>query len=708
MNQLATPAEAVAATLWPDNTIGQLFRQLERIDLLLQQWADQVRQQQEHHVLEAFTLSQEEINARIIAPEGAPYCLTTMTQWSSDAAALDVGDCDLLDQVVTRFDLTDFEKDVLLLGLLPYFDSRYFSLFSALQGSQQKKWPSFELALNLLCSFPSEKVIQEVSFLSQSPLLSFQLLSLGKKGEQQGEGWNQTLFQTDPGVYHYLTGRSHLPTLLAGCAEWLPAPANPEEGLCPLSVSAGLAALVPDAEGVRPVMMLRGASDSGRALAITRAAMVLGGETLQLDISRLPENDKDAQFLLTQVLREIRMRAAVLLVRSLETLAEERKGLLAAFAQQLNQPGLQVVCLCKPQVAMIWLPHVQQLVVDMPVLDVAEKEALLRRSLDPITATSIDVAALCRRLHFTAQTLPRILQEAHGYRALRDPASMLTEGDLRKAFRLRSQQNFGNLARRIEPKRTFDDLIVGEELHQHLTEILIATKHRNRVLEKGFAAKVGYGTGISALFYGDSGTGKTMAAEVIAGQLGVDVIQIDLATVVSKYIGETEKNLSRIFDLAEADAGVLFFDEADALFGKRSAVKDAKDRHANIEVSYLLQRLESYPGLVILATNNRSHLDDAFSRRLTFITRFAFPDAALRERMWRGIWPEELSMSPEVDFKQLALRAELTGANIRNIALLATWLAADDGSDYIGYPHIERAMQRELAKIGRLALQTGA
>lgn len=707
MNQLDSSAGDTAATLWIDNTTAQLFRQLERIDLLLQQWADQVRQQQEHHVLETFILPPEEINARILAPKGAPNCLVSTVQWDSNAFAVDAGECDLLNQVIVRFDLTEFEKDVLLLGLLPYFDSRYFSLFSALQGSQQKKWPNFELALNLFCFFPLEKVIQEVSFLSQSPLLNCQLLNLGKKGEQQGEGWNQTLFLTDPGVYHFLTGRCHLPASLADCAQWLSAPENPEQVLCPPEVSAGLTALTPDAEGVRPVMMLRGPADSGRALAIICTAMTMQCETLQLDLSRLPENDKDAQFLLTQALREIRLRAAVFLVRSLESLTE-RKELLAAFAQLLNQPGLRVVCLCEPQTAMIWLPHIQQLVVDMPMFDVAEKEALLRRSLDSVTAANIDVMEICRRLHFTPQTLPRLLQEARGYQALRDPASELMEVDVRKAFRLRSQQNFGKLARRIEPKRTFEDLIVGEELCQQLAEIVIATKHRNLVLEKGFAAKVGYGTGISALFYGDSGTGKTMAAEVIAGRLGVDVIQIDLATVVSKYIGETEKHLSRIFDLAEADAGVLFFDEADALFGKRSAVKDAKDRHANIEVSYLLQRLESYPGLVILATNNRSHLDDAFSRRLTFITRFAFPDAVLRERMWRGIWPKKVSVAPEVDFKQLALRAELTGANIRNIALLAAWLAADDGSDDIGYQHIDRAMQRELAKIGRLALHTGA
>ncbi|WP_423143253.1 ATP-binding protein [Pseudomonas chlororaphis] len=449
-------------------------------------------------------------------------------------------------------------------------------------------------------------------------------------------------------------------------------------------------------------MMLRGEADSGRAMAITYAMMIMNGETLQLDLARLPTNNMDAQLVLTQVLRQARMWAACLVVRSIELLTEELSELLPIFAQQLNQPGLHVVCLCERREPMVWLPHLEQLVVDMPTLDITEKEALLCRSLRAFTTSHIDVPALCRRLSFTAKTLPQILKEAELYQKLRDPGSPLSEVDLRKAFRLRSQQNFGKLARRIEPRRTFENLIVDAELYQQLTEILIATRQRDPVLKNGFSDKIGYGTGISALFYGDSGTGKTMAAEVIAQQLGVDLIQIDLATVVSKYIGETEKNLSRIFDLAEADAGVLFFDEADALFGKRSVVKDAQDRHANIEVSYLLQRLENYPGLVILSTNNRSHLDDAFSRRLTFITRFPFPDVALRERMWRSIWPEPLNLASEVDFTRLAMRAELTGANIRNIALLATWLAVDERAPDIGIQHIEQAMKRELAKIGRL------
>ncbi len=246
-------------------------------------------------------------------------------------------------------------------------------------------------------------------------------------------------------------------------------------------------------------------------------------------------------------------------------------------------------------------------------------------------------------------TLLQSLSDADAYRELRG-AHALSVDDLCRAFRQRSQQAFGGLATRVEPRRTFDDLIVADGLNKQLEEVLAAVRFREEMLARGFARKIAYGTGVSALFHGDSGTGKTLVAEVLAGALGVDMIKIDLATVVNKYIGETEKHLARIFDIAEADSGLLFFDEADALFGKRSETRDSHDRYANIEISYLLQRLESYTGLVILATNNRSHLDEAFTRRLSFIIRFPFPDLTLRERMWRGIWPAEIRVAEDVDF----------------------------------------------------------
>ncbi|KWN66030.1 ATP-binding protein [Burkholderia ubonensis] len=361
-----------------------------------------------------------------------------------------------------------------------------------------------------------------------------------------------------------------------------------------------------------------------------------------------------------------------------------------------------MICLTTPHATPVWLGALPHLQLDVPVRTLEDNLALVRSQLDPAwDEAPLALPALVQRFPVRPDTLRQTLQEAELYRQCRDPGAPLSAADLRAAFRLRAQQDFGKLAQRIEPVRTFDDLIVSDEVRLQLDEILAAIRQRDAVWRQGFARKVGYGFGISALFHGDSGTGKTMVAEVLAGALGVDLIKVDLSTVVNKYIGETEKNLSRIFDLAQADAGVLFFDEADALFGKRSETKDAHDRHANIEVSYLLQRLENYPGLVVLSTNHRAHLDSAFTRRLTFITRFRFPDAALRAQMWRQIWPAGVALDADLPFDELAREAELSGANIRNIALLASWLAADARTP-VRRAHLDQALRRELAKLGRI------
>jgi SpoVK/Ycf46/Vps4 family AAA+-type ATPase len=217
--------------------------------------------------------------------------------------------------------------------------------------------------------------------------------------------------------------------------------------------------------------------------------------------------------------------------------------------------------------------------------------------------------------------------------------------------------------------------------------------------EWGFGARLNRGRGLSALFSGSSGTGKTMAAEILANHLGLDLYRIDLAGVVSKYIGETEKNLRKVFDSAEQSGAILFFEEADALFGKRTEVKDSHDRYANIEVNYLLQRMEEYGGLAILATNRKSALDGAFLRRLRFLVDFPFPDTNSRLRIWQKVFPPEAEIG-ELDYGLLG-RMEISGGNIKNIALNAAFLAADQGTA-IGMAHVMHAAQREYAKMDKL------
>jgi SpoVK/Ycf46/Vps4 family AAA+-type ATPase len=274
--------------------------------------------------------------------------------------------------------------------------------------------------------------------------------------------------------------------------------------------------------------------------------------------------------------------------------------------------------------------------------------------------------------------------------------------DLWQACRHQASGHLEELAEKIEPCYDWDDIVVPSKVLRQLREITSQVAHRHLVYQGwGFGKKLNRGRGISALFSGASGVGKTMAAEVMARHLNLDLYRIDLAGVVSKYIGETEKNLRRVFDAAERSGAILFFDEADALFGKRSEVKDSHDRYANIEVNYLLQRMEDYRGLAILATNMKSALDSAFMRRLRFIVDFPFPDAAQRKTIWQKVFPSAAALDG-LDFGVLS-RLEIPGGNIRNIAVNAAFLAAGEGCS-ISMPHVMRAAHREYTKVDRLIM----
>jgi SpoVK/Ycf46/Vps4 family AAA+-type ATPase len=262
---------------------------------------------------------------------------------------------------------------------------------------------------------------------------------------------------------------------------------------------------------------------------------------------------------------------------------------------------------------------------------------------------------------------------------------------------LQARPAFGDLAQRLDARARWDDLVVPESVEDVLQQLAAQVRSRRQVLEQwGFSTKYSRGLGVSALFAGPSGTGKTMAAEVLAHELGLELYRVDLSATLSKWIGETEKNLRRIFDAAEDSGAILLFDEADALFGKRTDVRDAHDRYANVEVSYLLQRIEQYSGLAILTTNREDDLDRAFVRRLRYIVRFAFPSPEMRENIWRKIFPVATPVG-DLDVAKLA-RLNLAGGNIRGIAINAAFLAADEGVP-VQMHHLLRATHAEYAKL---------
>ena len=268
-----------------------------------------------------------------------------------------------------------------------------------------------------------------------------------------------------------------------------------------------------------------------------------------------------------------------------------------------------------------------------------------------------------------------------------------------QAARMQTRARLSEIAQRIEPTATWEDLVLPETEKKVLLQITAAQRQRNKVHHQwGFWRRGARGLGCSALFAGPSGTGKTLSAEILAGELQLDLYRIDLSQIVNKYIGETEKNLRRVFDAAEDSGAVLLFDEADALFGKRSEVKDSRDRYANIEVSYLLQRMEAYQGLAILTTNMKSVLDTAFLRRLRHVVQFPFPDPAQRTELWRRVFPADTPMEgfDPVRLSQLAL----AGGNIRNIALAAAFLAAD-AEEPVRMEHLYDAARSEYAKLDK-------
>jgi AAA+ superfamily predicted ATPase len=274
--------------------------------------------------------------------------------------------------------------------------------------------------------------------------------------------------------------------------------------------------------------------------------------------------------------------------------------------------------------------------------------------------------------------------------------------DLCIACRNQANHKLKELAIKIEPRCGWKDIVLPQDKVDLLREICNQVEHRHRVYDQwGFGKKMARGKGLSVLFAGPPGTGKTLAAEVIANELGLDLYRIDLSGVVSKYVGETEKNLEEIFKEAETSNGILLFDEADALFGKRTQISDAHDRYANIEVSYLLQKMEEYEGIVILATNLRENMDDAFTRRIKFVVEFPFPDEESRLQIWKGHFPKEAPVNKSINYQYLAEHFPLSGGNIANTVLNSAFLASEIGSD-INMDRIIHGTKREYEKVGKL------
>jgi hypothetical protein len=596
----------------------------------------------------------------------------------SQSSTDDLESASALNYLSAAFNLTPFERQVLLLCAGVELSASLARLCATAQGSSQFTYPTFSL---VLAAFPDA---HWDALTPIAPLRRWRMIEPGNDSSL-----TQSKLRIDERVLHYLTGISYLDERLQGLMQ-----ASIADEKLPCShqpLVQGIVKLWSKADGNRllPVIHLCGEGQGKEAIAIT-ACTHLG---MQLHILRAV--DIPARVAEREALARLWEREAVL---SQSALLVDCEGLDSADQMRAVIPFIEtlqtrtfIAGVERFQISKCPVVHLE---VNSSTL--AEQRQLWQQVLGQQAAElNGQLEGLISQLNLSAATIQAVWTEVNSQAEI-EPSEALAQR-LWEICRVQARTHLDQLAQRITPMATWEDLVLPERERQMLKEIAAQVKQRSKVYDVWeFAVRGANGLGISTLFVGASGTGKTMAAEVLAHELHLDLYRIDLSQVVSKYIGETEKNLRKVFDAAEAGGAILLFDEADALFGKRSEVKDSHDRYANIEVSYLLQRMEVYRGLAILTTNMKSALDNAFLRRIRFVVQFPFPDIVQRSEIWQRIFPSKLP-TEGLDFKKLA-RLNIPGGNIRNIALNAAFLAADEDKP-VQMVHLLRAAKSEYTKL---------
>jgi hypothetical protein len=566
-----------------------------------------------------------------------------------------------IDTLTQLFELSGFERNLLLLVAGVEMDARLGQLCAQASGHASRPWATFGLALSALPSAHWDALAPS------EPLRRWRLLEL-----DESAGLTSGRVRMDERVLHYLAGLNGLDQRLQPLLQ----PLAPSDLMCRAHTEVSVAACDRlQREGGRPRMILLSGDDpQGQQDVAADIARRLGLTLYGLHAADIPTTAHEQAALATLWQREAVLLGSALLIEQHDADGKT----LERFAERLG--GLLIIASRVPNAL-----DGESFRVERP--DVPEQRRLWQEAFGP---RGSELAPLLDKLAG---------QYRLGARRIAGIAARLgAEIDLtalHSACRT-DTPGMSELAQPIEVRSDWGDLVLPEAQQRILQQIAVHTHHRLTVHHDwGFADKSARGLGIATLFWGDSGTGKTLAAEVLANTLGLALYRIDLSAVVSKYIGETEKNLRRVFDSAEELGAILLFDEADALFGKRSEVKDSHDRYANIEVSYLLQRMEAYRGLAILTTNHKAALDTAFARRLRFVVHFPFPDEAQREALWHGVFPDAAPLA-QLDYRKLA-RLAVPGGTIRNIALAAAFLAAEAGTP-IDMQHLLRAAHIEAAK----------
>ena len=613
-----------------------------------------------------------------------------------------------LDDLCRTFGLNAFDRSALLVCLAPALDLRFEQLYGYLQDDVTRKQASPSLILDLLCPPGPQRLQRLWHFADAAPLVRCRLIE--RTPDPQGERSHllNQLWRPAPIVVSWLIGHSPDVLPISHGARWvMPGEEHLADAcaLLPAQVQAALAHAAASAEVPPPAVVVWGDDALTRTAVAFFLACQLKRPLLLANAAALSPEDRPLNAL-AEWQRDARLLQAVLCIQGWTAWAAEADMPQPLAAALLSHPGWLVIegnarWPAHPAEARGVSRRIVRIGCSTPPYEHRRQlwQHHLQRAGVPL-AEDPDDAALAGAFAMTAGQIRDAVAVARD--EAMQQAGLVDNALLFAVARAQTSPALGNLARKITPRYAWADLVLPDDQLALLRELVATVRSRPLVLEEwGVGRKLAASEGVTALFAGPPGTGKTMAAEVIAAELRLDLYKIDLSTIISKYIGETEKNLERIFSEAEHSNAILFFDEADAIFGKRSEVRDAHDRYANIEVSYLLQRMEGYNGVTILATNLRANLDEAFIRRLQFAVDFPFPDEAYRLRIWQTLFPPQTPRDDSVDFAWLARRLKLAGGNIRNIIVGAAFLAASNGGK-VSMAHLLHSARRELQKMGRL------
>ena len=599
----------------------------------------------------------------------------------ADAEAAEAAGADVrLRRLVRSFDLQPLDVELLLVALAPDLDPRFERLYGYLHDDVSRRRASIGLALELVGAGGASGAGRARLGVS-GPLVAGGLLVV----EDTERPFLTRALRVPDRVAGHLVGDDTTDPLVAAL-EVTPSDRD----------LAGSATLERGLRAGARLAYVRERIGTAPLTVAARALARLGPPPVVIDLGRLgPREEADAA---TAAIREARLRGCGLVAGPVDVLAERGPAAVRAFAE--------AACVTVLHGARGWDPAWSRAVaflVEAELPTAAERRDAWHAALDG--SASGDMAAAIAALPY--RLAPEQVERAAEAGRLTAAAAgrALAVGDVAAGARSQNAAGLDRLARRIEPRVGWSDLVLPAPVIEQLGELTARARHRDRVLDDwGLGRTSLKGRGVTALFAGDSGTGKTMSAEVIAGSLGLDLYVIDLSTIVDKYIGETEKNLDRVFNEADRVNGVLLFDEADAIFGKRSEVKDARDRYANVEVAYLLQRMEVFDGMAVLTTNLRANVDEAFLRRLDAIVDFPVPDVEDRRRLWERNLSAGVPKADDIDVDFLARRFTLSGGNIRNVAVGAAFRAAA-GERPLAMADLVRETAREYRKLGRLCVE---